>query len=81
MLDRVIVRFKSPSGARRKLPSEALNQAMVSLADSDEMRSLVCEANAEGRALAIDVYQNRAGRPILVHFSTEALSDEKAAES
>lgn len=73
MLDRVIVRFKRPSGAGRKMPSETLSRAMVSLADSDEMRPLLCEANAEGKALAIDVYQNRAGRPILVHFSKEKL--------
>lgn len=72
-MDRVIVRFKRPSGAGRKLPSEALNQAMVSLADSDEMRPLLCEANAEGKALSIEVFQNREGRPILVHFTKEEL--------
>lgn len=73
MMDSVIVRFKRPSGAGRKMPSEALNQAMASLADTDEMRPLRCEAIAEGKALAIDVYQNRAGRPLLVHFSKESL--------
>jgi hypothetical protein len=73
MLDRVIVRFKRSSGAGRKLPSESLNQAMVSLADSDEMRPLLCEANAEGKALSIEVFQNREGRPILVHFTKEEL--------
>lgn len=73
MIDGVMVRFKSPSGTRRKLPSEALNQAMVSLADTDEMRPLLCEASSEGKALAIDVFQNREGRPILVHFSKESL--------
>jgi len=73
MMDRVIVRFKCPSGAGRTLPSKGLNQAMVSLADSDEMRPLLCEASSEGKALAIDVYQSRIGRPILVHFSKEEL--------
>lgn len=73
MMDRVIVRFKRPSGAGRKMPSVSLNQAMVSLADSDEMRPLLCEANAEGKALSIEVFQNREGRPILVHFSKESL--------
>lgn len=74
MMDRVIVRFKRPSGAVRKTPSAALNQAMVSLADSDEMRPLLSEANAEGKALAIDIYQSRSGRPILVHFSKESFA-------
>ena len=73
MMDRVIVRFRRPSGAGRNLPSEALNQAMVSLADSDEMRPLLCEASSEGKALAIDIFQNREGRPILVHFRKESL--------
>ena len=72
-MDRVIVRFKRPSGTGRKMPSAALNQAMASLADTDEMRPLLCEASSEGKALAIDVFQNREGRPILVHFSKEEL--------
>jgi len=73
MMDRLIVRFKRPSGTGLKVPSESLNQAMVSLAGSDEMRPLLCEASSEGKALAIDIYQNRAGRPILVHFRKESL--------
>jgi hypothetical protein len=55
------------------MPSAALNQAMVSLANSHEMQPLLFEANAEGKALAIDIYQSRTGRPLLVHFSKEAL--------
>jgi len=73
MMDRVIVRFRRPSGSGRKLPSAGLNQAMVSLADSEEMRPLLCEASSEGKALAIDIFQNREGRPILVHFTKEEL--------
>jgi hypothetical protein len=73
MMDRVIVRIRRSSGDGRKTPSQSLNQAMASLADSDEMRPLLCEASSEGKALAIDVYQNRNGRPILVHFSKEEL--------
>jgi hypothetical protein len=55
------------------MPSEALNQAMVSLADTDEMRPLLCEASSEGKALAIDIYQSRSGLPLLVHFSKQSL--------
>jgi hypothetical protein len=46
---------------------------MVSLAEADEMQPLLCEATEEGKALAIDIYQNRAGKPLLVHFSKESL--------
>ena len=73
MLDRVIVRFKRPSGSGRKMPSESLNQAMVSFAECDEMRPLLCEASSEGKALAIDIVHDRSGRPIFVHFTKEAI--------
>ena len=73
MMDKVIVRLKSPSGAVRKMPSESLNKAMVSLADSDEMRPLRCEASSEGRAIAIDIVQDRTGRPIFAHLSKASL--------
>jgi hypothetical protein len=73
MLDRVIVRFKRPSGAGRKMPSEGLNQAMVSLADTDEMPPLLCEASSEGKALTIDIFQNREGRPVFINFKKESL--------
>lgn len=53
--------------------SERLNQAMVSLADSDEMRPLLCEASSEGKALAIDIFQNRDGQPIFINFKKENL--------
>jgi hypothetical protein len=46
---------------------------MVSLAETEEMQPLLCEATDEGKALAIEVYQSRTGRPILVHFTKESL--------
>jgi hypothetical protein len=73
VMDGVIVRFRRPIGEGRKMPSESLNRAMASLADSDEMRPLLNEASNEGKALAIDIFQNRAGRPILIHFGKENL--------
>jgi len=73
MMDRVIVRFRRSSDAGPKMPSAALNQAMVSLADSDEMRPLLCEASSEGKALAIDIFQNREGRPVFINFRKESL--------
>lgn len=73
MMDRVIVRLRRSNRAGRNLPSDALNQVMVSLADSEEMRPLLCEASSEGKALAIDIFQYREGRPILVHFTKETV--------
>ena len=71
MMDRVIVRFKRASSKAQRLPSESLNLALTSLAD--ELQPLVCQANAEGKALAIEVFQNRDGRPIFINFTKEEL--------
>ncbi|MGB0073612.1 MAG: hypothetical protein WBP71_11740 [Terracidiphilus sp.] len=73
MLDRVIVRFKRASSKVQSLPSESLNLALTSLADADELQTLVCQANAEGKALAIEVFQNRNGQPIFINFKKENL--------
>lgn len=73
LLNRIVVRLKSPSGSGRGIPSESLNQAMVSLADTDEMRPLLREAFSKGKALVIDIVQDRTGRPIFAYFKTEEL--------
>jgi hypothetical protein len=73
MLDRVIVRFKRANSKEHGLPSESLNLALTSLADADEFEPLLCEANAEGKALAIEVFQNREGQPIFINFKKESL--------
>lgn len=72
-MNRVIVRFRRPSYCCQIRPSDALNRAMVSLAETDEMQSLVNEATDEGKVLTIDIFQNHEGHPILIHFTKEAL--------
>jgi hypothetical protein len=42
MTDRLIVRFRRPSNKVQSLPSESLNLALTSLADSDELQLLLC---------------------------------------
>ena len=73
MMDRVIVRFKRPSSKVQSLPSESLNLALTSLVDTDEFQPLLCEATAVGRRLALDVYQDRTGRPFLINIKQEEL--------
>ncbi|WP_109486244.1 hypothetical protein [Occallatibacter savannae] len=72
MIDHVIVRFR-PSKDVRNLPSESLNNALVSLSEADELQPLLSEATAEGKALAIEVFQNREGRPVFINFKKEEL--------
>lgn len=73
MMDRVIVRFRRSSSKVQSLPSESLNLALTSLADADELQPLLCEATEEGKALAIEVFQNRDGQPIFINFKKESL--------
>lgn len=72
MLNRVIVRLKQPSSVKNP-PSESLNSALTSLADADELKTLVCEATTAGCALALDVYRNRQGYPFLINIKQEDL--------
>jgi hypothetical protein len=72
-MDRVIVRFRRSSSKVQSLPSESLNFALTSLADADEFQPLLCEASEEGKALAIEVFQSREGRPIFINFTKEEL--------
>jgi hypothetical protein len=73
MMDRVIVRFRRPSNKVKSLPSASLNLALTSLADTDELQPLLCQATEAGRALAFDVYQNRQGHPFLINITQEEL--------
>jgi hypothetical protein len=38
------------------------------LAESDEMKTLVIESQAQGRKVVMQVYHSAAGHPILIHF-------------
>lgn len=69
----IIVKFKRPCSKVQSLPSESLNLALTSLASADELQPLLCEATAAGRALALDVYQDRTGRPFLINIKQEEL--------
>lgn len=73
MMERVIVRFRRPSSKVQSLPSESLNLALTTLADADELQPLLCETTEEGKALAIEVFQNNQGQPIFINFRKESL--------
>jgi hypothetical protein len=55
----------------KSLPSESLNLALTSLADADELQTLMCQATTAGCALAFDVYRNRQGHPFLINIKQE----------
>ena len=63
--------FRRPSGSERQQPSQAMTEALHRLGQSDEMQSLLVQASRNGQRVTIEVYQNRSGEPILIHFKKE----------
>jgi hypothetical protein len=63
----VSFKFCRPSGAPGRKPSIAMTRALQALTESDEMRQFVVEAHAQRKVVVVEVFQNRAGRPLLIH--------------
>jgi hypothetical protein len=72
MPDKVIVRFKRPSGSRIQEPSEAMADALRRLGESEEMQPLLTQATKSGKTVSIEVFQSRDGQPILIHIAKES---------
>ena len=68
----VAVQFRRPSGSERQQPSLAMKDALHRLGQSDEMQSLLVQASENGQRVTIEVFQNRSGEPILIHFKRGA---------
>ena len=71
-MQRVIFRFKRPSGSDAFEPSEAMHEALMLLSESDEVQPLFEDADKAGKFVAIEVFHNRAGAPVLIYFTQEA---------
>jgi hypothetical protein len=63
----VSFKFCRPSGAPAREPSAAMTRALQALTESDEMREFVAEAHAQRKHVVVEVFQSRAGRPLLIH--------------
>lgn len=70
-MQNVAFKFRRPSGSERQQPSHAMTEALRRLGESDEMQSLLIQANKKGQMVVIEVYQSRSGEPILIHFKKE----------
>lgn len=71
-MQNVVFKFRRPSGSQQQEPSVAMTDALRRLSETTEMRPLLAQASMEGEAVAIEVYQSRDGRPILIHFAKES---------
>jgi hypothetical protein len=65
----VVFKHSNPSGASVRKPSAALTAALRHLAEADEMKSLVTDAQVQGRKVVVQVFHSSAGHPILIHLA------------
>lgn len=68
----VIFKFRRPSGSEQHEPSVAMSEALRRLSEATEMQPLLAQATKSGKTVAIEVFQNRDGQPLLIHITKEA---------
>jgi hypothetical protein len=44
-----------------------MTRALQALSESEEMRQFVAEAHAQLKDVVVEAFQNRKGRPLLIH--------------
>ena len=71
-MQNVTFKFRRPSGSRQHEPSMAMTEALQRLSETVEMQPLLAQARQSGKSVAIEVFQNRDGQPLLIHFKKEA---------
>lgn len=64
----VLFKFTQPNGTPSRNPSKAMTEALRHLSKSDEIRTLITEARAQGRKVVVQVFHSAAGHPILIHL-------------
>ena len=68
----VLFKFRRPCGSKRREPSRVMIEALRRLSETAEMQPLLAQASKSGRTVAIEVFQNRDGQPLLIHIKKEA---------
>jgi hypothetical protein len=69
----VVYKFRRPSGSNQQEPSLAMTEALRRLSEAAEMQPLLAHARQSGKSVAIEVFQNRDGQPLLIHIKREAV--------
>ena len=72
VLQNVVFKFRRPRGTEQQTPGLSLTEALRHLSETAEMRPLIAEARKSGGAVAIELFQSREGRPVLIHFGRES---------
>ena len=74
----ILFRFRRPNQIPRGHPSKGMTEALRHLAESEEMRPFVAEAQAQRRNVVVEVFHSRDGHPLLIHIA--ATSGRQAKE-
>lgn len=72
-MQNVVFRFRRPTGSNQQEPSAEMAEALQRLSETAEMQPLLAYAGRSGKSVAIEVFQNRDGQPLLIHFRTEEI--------
>jgi hypothetical protein len=65
----VVFKFRRPSASLPQRPSDAMTDALHLLSQCPEMRPLLAQAQNAGKSVAVEVFQNRDGQPLLIHIA------------
>ena len=60
-------KFRRPASAPPKKPSVKMTEALRLLSESEEMKPLVHNAQAQHRRVVVEVYHRGDGTPLLIH--------------
>ena len=65
-------KFLRPSGEPTHIPSEAMQDALRRLSQTEEMQPLLKKTQAAGRDVVIEVFHSKDGQPLLIHTAAVA---------
>jgi hypothetical protein len=68
-MQNIVFKFRRPSGSDSQQPSRALTEALHRLGETEEMKPILAQASKTGKSVAIEVFQNRDGQPLLIHIT------------
>jgi hypothetical protein len=71
-MQNIVFKFRRPSCSDSQQPSRALTEALHRLGEAEEMQPLLAQASKSGKSVAIEVFQNRDGQPLLIYIKKEA---------
>jgi hypothetical protein len=70
-MQRFTIRYRHASGTSQRQPSSVLRQALFLLSMAEELEPRFTVAEDSGKIPIIEVFRDRNGQPLLIHFGEE----------